>query len=216
LDDEDFEEYLSHLKHYVQRYSKAGVHHQDNIIWELWNEPNHPAFWGAPVEEYFYYARKTVRAIHEADPDACIVGPASAGMAWDYNRSLFAMGYCSLVDGITIHPYRPTMVPETLGEDYAALRFMMCEASGEELPLLCGEIGWGKEDAETQGDYLKRTMRENAQQDIRGTIWYEWRSADGNALVNDQFVKQPAFYAFQELIPPPWGLRQFAAKGEKP
>ena len=48
------------------------------MLWEIWNEPNHRAYWGAPpnAADYGRLVRLTAERIKTIDPDAVIIaGP---------------------------------------------------------------------------------------------------------------------------------------------
>ncbi len=49
--------------------------------WELWNEPNHTAFWNGTIQEYLDLYSATVRGLKRADPSAFIGGPATVSTA---------------------------------------------------------------------------------------------------------------------------------------
>ena len=55
------------------------------IIWEIWNEPNGHFWTPKPdAQQYAALALATATAVHEADKDATVVGPATAGFPWDF------------------------------------------------------------------------------------------------------------------------------------
>ncbi|MHC5055454.1 MAG: cellulase family glycosylhydrolase [Planctomycetota bacterium] len=89
------------------------------ILWELWNEPNHHAFWlpRPDVEQYMALAREVLPAIRKADPDATIVAPATSGLPLEFLGGCFERGLLDMVDAVTVHPYRQSP-PETALTDY--------------------------------------------------------------------------------------------------
>jgi xylan 1,4-beta-xylosidase len=65
--------------HWVDRY---GVVEVRNWFFEVWNEPNLPAFWPASQEDYFKLYRYTVAAIKSVDGSLKVGGPATANSQW--------------------------------------------------------------------------------------------------------------------------------------
>ncbi len=65
--------------HWVDRYGSAEVR---RWYFEVWNEPNLPAFWAGTQEDYFALYRHTALALEEVDADLRVGGPATAANAW--------------------------------------------------------------------------------------------------------------------------------------
>lgn len=163
------------------RYKGRGV------IWELWNEPNSGAFWKPKpdADDYVKWCRAVVKAVREADPDACIVGPATSKIDMDFLDECFSQGFLDLVDGVTVHPYRNHKSgPETAMDEYAELRSMM-QGARRPIPVLSGE--WGYTSLETgdvrQAKLLARQWLSNLAGGVPISIWYDWRD-DGAAPDN--------------------------------
>ncbi|MFF9275498.1 cellulase family glycosylhydrolase [Streptomyces griseosporeus] len=94
----------------AQRYAPRGVHR-----WELWNEPNIPAFWQPAPDPVAYTGllRATGRALRQADPSARVIlgglsaVPTAGGKisAPDYLAAVLAHGGGRAVDAVGYHPY---------------------------------------------------------------------------------------------------------------
>jgi len=65
--------------HWVKRY---GLDEVRRWYFEVWNEPNLPAFWAGTQEQYFELYRHTVTALKSLDPALRVGGPATAANAW--------------------------------------------------------------------------------------------------------------------------------------
>lgn len=91
-------------QHWVDRY---GVGEVSQWAFEVWNEPNLPAFWTGGQPDYFELYRHTVDALKRVDPALRVGGPATAENAWIEDF----LGYCDRhhlpVDFISTH-YYPT------------------------------------------------------------------------------------------------------------
>ncbi len=108
----------------VTRYGSLGID-----VWEIWNEPNSPAFWApAPrADAYVRLLEAAVPAIRAADPAATVLsgglaavpdegGAISAAVFLD---AVCAAGANGLVDGVAYHPYTYPLLPSDRPEGFA-------------------------------------------------------------------------------------------------
>lgn len=65
--------------HWVERYGIAEVR---EWFFEVWNEPNLPAFWTGTRDDYFKLYSRTAQAIKTVDASLRVGGPATAMTAW--------------------------------------------------------------------------------------------------------------------------------------
>jgi xylan 1,4-beta-xylosidase len=65
--------------HWVERY---GLDEVRRWYFEVWNEPNLPAFWAGTREQYFDLYRHSAGAIKGVDARLAVGGPATAANAW--------------------------------------------------------------------------------------------------------------------------------------
>lgn len=187
----------------------------ENVIWEVWNEPNHKFHWPSTpnVNEYFNLLKATYTAIKSADNQAFVVGPASAGIDWDYLEGLFSLGGLQFLDAVTVHPYRDKE-PETVGDSYDRLKRLIADSSlpGKfRPPVVSGEWGYPTHSLgitwQDQAKYIVRMFLTNYFYEIPLSIWYDWRN-DGNnfldkehnfgILINNGKPK-PAFFTFKNM-----------------
>ncbi|HEY7153151.1 MAG TPA: glycosyl hydrolase [Gemmataceae bacterium] len=88
--------------HWAARYGRDEVR---RWYFEVWNEPNLPAFWAGTQAQYFELYRHTVRAIKDVDASFRVGGPATAANAW---LSDF-LDFCALhdlpADFVSTHHY---------------------------------------------------------------------------------------------------------------
>lgn len=112
----DADEFARFVTAAVERYGPDLV-----SAWELWNEPNIPAFWKpAPdVEAYAELLQVSAAAVKAVRPDATVL---SAGVAPAYTdgtsvapvefvERLYDLGVMSQVDAVAVHPYSGTSLP---------------------------------------------------------------------------------------------------------
>lgn len=54
------------------------------LLWDIWNEPDHNQFWDRGAEQFFETWKRAVITIRRVDPTAIIVGPSLANGPWHY------------------------------------------------------------------------------------------------------------------------------------
>ncbi|NOY77415.1 MAG: glycoside hydrolase family 5 protein [Calditrichaeota bacterium] len=184
------------------------------ILWELWNEPNLGGFWKPKpdVDQYMKWCRAVVPAIRQADPKACIVGPASSGIDFRFLEAAFRRGLLEMVDAVTVHPYRSPRPPETVLPDYSQLRVLIKQYKppGKIIPILSGEWGYSTTSIsrELQGKFLARQWLTNLGFGIPVSIWYDWHD-DGQDPDNGEhnfgtvtwdYQPKPSYETMRALI----------------
>ena len=91
------------------RFVEAAIaRYKDKIrYWEVWNEPNHRAYWGAPPDaaDYGRLLRETATIIKRIEPAAKVIGGATAGMNAPFVDSYLSAGTEHLIDIISYHQY---------------------------------------------------------------------------------------------------------------
>ncbi len=200
------------------RWAAAAARHfrGRRVLWEVWNEPN-LTFWKPRPDaaQYATLCRATCRAVHEADPQATVVAPATSEVPTDFLDKLFAAGVLADLDAVSVHPYRPPdRPPETAAEDYRALRRLLAKyapAGKKRLPVLSGEWGYSSYtkgvSPETQAAYLARMQLANLLNGVPLSIWYDWmddgpdqKEAEHNfGTVRQDLSPKPAYWAARTL-----------------
>lgn len=151
-----------------------------NILWEMYNEPN-IGFWRPKpdADQYIKLALAVGQAIRRVAPDEVYIGPATSTMDFDFLEKCFRAGLLEYWAGVTVHPYRQ-QAPETVAEDYARLRGLIKQYApqGKDIPILSGEWGyssaWSGLDEPAQGKRLPRQWLINLANDVPVSIWYDW------------------------------------------
>ncbi|MDQ2822687.1 MAG: cellulase family glycosylhydrolase [Pseudomonadota bacterium] len=90
--------------HWVERY---GIEEVAQWYFEVWNEPNLPAFWTGTQEQYFALYAASVQAIKRVDARLRVGGPATAGNAWIPEFQQYCAAHQLPADFISTH-YYPT------------------------------------------------------------------------------------------------------------
>jgi xylan 1,4-beta-xylosidase len=67
------------VEHLVQRYGRDEV---KTWYFEVWNEPNHPAFYTTKIADYYALYDATVSAVKAVDASFRVGGPATAANGW--------------------------------------------------------------------------------------------------------------------------------------
>ncbi len=82
--------------------------YKDKITyWEIWNEPNHRKYWGAPPNavDYGRLVKVTAEKIRSIQPDAIIIAGSTAGINPDYNDAFLNQCDPENLDIISYHQY---------------------------------------------------------------------------------------------------------------
>jgi len=137
--------------------------------WQIWNEPN-GGFWNGTPEQYAALLAAAGKAIHEANPDAKVLGLNMAFCDVRWADKILSLVPYDCFDIACFHPYRVMGAPEdkfdwwmldqyvkswnakTLDENYPLIRMTLLEQTdelikvmkkhGEPKPLWVTEICW--------------------------------------------------------------------------
>lgn len=126
----------------TKHYLPMGVH-----TFELWNEPNNPAFWPSGVDPAAYVPllRAGYRAIKAVDPSATVLmGGLMPGGALGYLQGLYAAGARGFYDAANFHMYPHGDPQQCSSASFClldALRQTMLE-HGDAAPVWITEFGW--------------------------------------------------------------------------
>jgi len=175
------------------RWAVAAARHfaDRGVIWEVYNEPNNPAFWQTTdANEYAALAAAVKHAFRDAVPDERLIGPSVGEMDFAFLETAFSAGLLDSFAGVSVHPYLRTN-PENVANEYSRLRDLIdryrSADSGNSLPIISGEWGyssvWRGMNEEMQALMLARQFLTNAANGIPLSIWYDWR--DDGADPND-------------------------------
>ncbi|HWU43323.1 MAG TPA: cellulase family glycosylhydrolase, partial [Bdellovibrio sp.] len=148
-------------------YAYLGQNGGKGMMFEIWNEPNGSQFWvpypGAAAltpngADYAALLHAASVAIHTADPNAAVIGPALSMLVvtpWvttflsqkflDHNK--ISQSILADMDAFSVHPYRfgKNAPPESAIYSYNQLRIAMENASGpcqRQLPIVSSEWGY--------------------------------------------------------------------------
>jgi len=167
---------LSAAKHFAGR----------KVIWETYNEPNIAQFWPPKpnVDDYIALAIAVGRAFREL-PDERLIGPATAGVDFEFLEACFRAGLLKYWSAVSVHPYRRS-APETVTQDYCRLRRMIerYAPTGKHVDIFAGEWGysaaWPELNDAKQGELLARSWLTNVSNGIPVSIWYDWHDDGTN------------------------------------
>jgi len=215
----------------VKRYGPNGTFWNSNQpavpirTWQVWNEPNVPAFWQAkPVEStYVNLLRVAHTAIKKADPRARVMLAGLPNYSWKILDNIYRIrGARGLFDVLGVHPYtaKPTDVISILSN----VRGVMTHYGDGRKPMMADEIAWGSGRGDTQFGYdigttpsgqasrldqLMGLLAKNRQRlGLVAFYWYTWASGDrANMSVfdftglfrysNGQFQAKPVYGVYQ-------------------
>jgi len=166
------------------KWAVASLGHFKNrgVLWEVWNEPNGGSFWkpNPNADDYAKLALTVSKAMHEANPNEMVVGPALSGANLGFVEVSAKAGVLPYWSGVTIHPYFQH-APESYGVAYEKTRALIKKYAkpGQAIDVMCGESGystsWSGIDETTHGKYLARLFLFDVLTKVPLTIWYDWR-----------------------------------------
>ncbi|MGQ9454316.1 MAG: cellulase family glycosylhydrolase [Armatimonadota bacterium] len=197
------------------RFAAQAVRHfrGKGVLWEIWNEPNLAQFWrpSPNPEHYVRLVEAVSRAMKKEDPECTILAPALSGWDFGFLETVCRLGLLSHIDVVSVHPYGCS-VPEDAKRYYERVRRIIAEykPAGKNIPVVSGEWGYsavGGFSVDRQAEYLTRMFLVNLMNDIRLSIWYDWRD-DGPdpeerehhfGTVYLDLREKPAYFAMQTL-----------------
>lgn len=214
------------VKHLTYRYGEDEV---KKWYFEVWNEPNHPAFFSeyTDINKYFELYDGASRAVKRVNSDYRVGGPASAGLAWvsetidhcrknDVPLDFISTHYYGVEgafdsDGTRVTRLKPV---EYLTDAIKSRASEICKKEG--YPLLVTE--WSSSysprdpihDSYVSAPYLLRAIR---QCEGHADMMSYWTYTDifeevgppptpfhgGFGLINVQSLKKPTFHVYSFL-----------------
>jgi hypothetical protein len=182
----DWDEFCTAL---VQRY-KGQIK-----MYELWNEPDQPAFTGT-LAEMVELTQHLYNAVRANDPNALVASPSAISVSWLI--SYFAAGGPRGVDVLGTHGYLEEAgnEPEALPQKKAtAWHPMMLEYGLANKPIWDTESSWGQDvradlSPSAEAAFLARDYLLHWSVGITAFYWYEWDSSIWGTLWNSNVVNQ--------------------------
>ena len=180
-------------------------------LYQITWEPVYPWGFGGTDEDLVRIYQLAYPALHEADPQAVVLGPTGGGINpgdLEWLERLLAKGLTRAIDGVSIHPYH-SMPPEPNGlvEHVRALKEAVRQAAGRDLPLYGTEQGWATgEDPAKELDQARSLLRANL-------IMFGEGFRCNFAFYAVDYWNEPGYGYFYNLNPKiPWGSDKVAPK----
>jgi hypothetical protein len=195
--------------------------------WQIWNEPNIPAFWatGPDPAGYAKLLETASRAVRAADPGAEIVtaGLPTSHMgipAAEFLAGIYKAGAKGSFDTVAIHAYAPT--PAGVIERTRDAREVIAR-NRDDARLWITEVGWGtggepgpltvspQKQAANVEQTLKTLSAERGALGVRGVVLFQWRDPKPfpgrraiwpyyAGLTDDSGNPKPSFSAFEHAV----------------
>jgi hypothetical protein len=218
----DLVAYCRYARAVVQRY-KDRVRH-----WELWHEPDNPAFWQPQdnMRGYVQLLKHAYPLLKAADPTCVIhVGGMSRSLPMSL-KNIYEAGGKGFFDVLNIHPFANPLVPGALGAVQHMHKFVcrvMESYNDGDKPIWFTEIGcpgmtapqsttkwWlgANPDADIQAQWVSTVYSEALQwKNVKKIFWCFFRDtrnhfqcgSDFDGLVTHDFAKKPSFDAYKAL-----------------
>ncbi|HWI57909.1 MAG TPA: beta-galactosidase, partial [Bacillota bacterium] len=130
--------FANFMKKIVMRY-RSRIH-----SWEIWNEPDNPAYWLGSVEQFASLLAAGSQAVRQTDPNVKIV---MGGLAWNLNfleALLTNAPALTNIDIINLHNYYETWSDDPLERlpDYLGRASDVLRSHGQHQPLWMAEVGY--------------------------------------------------------------------------
>ncbi|MCC3158561.1 hypothetical protein LJ737_15030 [Hymenobacter sp. 15J16-1T3B] len=90
------------VRHWEARYGRREV---ESWYFEVWNEPNYPAFFSGTQADYFCLYAATARAIKRVSATYRVGGPASSGVGWIDETLSYCAHQQVPLDFVSTHDY---------------------------------------------------------------------------------------------------------------
>ena len=144
-DPADFARFLSVL---VNRF-KGRIH-----SWELWNEPDNPAYWTGSAEQYAALVKAGSDAVRRADPSATVVLGGLAGNLSFAAELLKDDDLSPYIDVINLHAYYETWNDDSLAQiqTYVAKAADLIAQYGHHQQIWMAEVGYSSFRPPDSGD----------------------------------------------------------------
>jgi hypothetical protein len=227
--------YAAFARAVVLRYGSRGTFWRTNRQipkvpiewWQVWNEPNIPAFW--PPQPYYSRYMALLRAAHaaikSADPAAKVVLAGLPNYSWLELARLYKFrGARTLFDVVAVHPY--TKTPQGVITIIGYVRQEMNLAGDGTKPIIADEISWPSSLGQTihdtgydfatteagQAQNIARVLpmlaRNRRRLGLAGFYYYDWAGLERQnylafdfsglfRLSDGVFVAKPAFDVFR-------------------
>ncbi len=162
-------------------YLTAVVTHAAGRIkyWELWNEPNNPAYYCGSVSTLVTLAQHARVIIKNLDPDAVILSPGMAGGAYGpvwFNEWL-AAGGAATIDAVSFHGYWSHFAEDVL-TSIAGYKAVMASNGISNLPMWDTEAnGKTMPGITATADFLSKYYLLQWSEGVSRFLWYAYDSA---------------------------------------
>ncbi len=233
-------EFLHFVRAAVHRYGPGGEFWRMNPdlrrkpirAWQVWNEPNLPAFWADPdPAAYARLLRAMSRAIRSEDPGATIVlagmpRSVAARPIDDYLAELYEIpGFARLFDVVAVHAYAGDVAGLKSVVDDA--RALMDRSGDGEKPIWITEFGWASagpardtmrvkspaEQAELLRGSVDAMRRAAAQSGVRVLVWYDLQDYSRPPAEPDRFTWHTGLFGSDGGPKPAWEVFAEVARG---
>lgn len=201
-------------------FARAAAHrYGSQVIWEIWNEPDHN--FGQPPnhKDYVDFAVEACRQIRSVAPNAAVIGPAASGFVWPLLHDFTAADRTGCFDAVSIHPYRDEP-PESVLRDWASARSRVRQYGCTGCPtFVSSEWGYssvaGVLSPDEQAQFVVRAYLLNVMAGIPVSIIYDWQD-DGPlptekeanfGLLDISGKPKPAYHLIGQIANELTGLR---------
>lgn len=194
----NIEDWRSYVRTVATRY-KGRIRH-----YEIWNEPNHTAYYTGTIDQLVTLAQEAFNIIKEIDPSAVVLTPSATadGLIWLSNY--LSRGGGNFADVIGYHFYVGILPPEATVTLINRVQDVVAK-SGINKPLWNTEAGWSVPSIfpdDEAAAYVARSYILNWAAGVDRFYWYAWDNRNFVTLrmtTNDDVTLTPAAIAYGEI-----------------
>jgi len=232
--------YLHFVRSAVRRYGPGGefwrmhpdLDRKPIKAWQVWNEPNLPAFWADPdPDAYVRMLRAVSSTIRGEDPDATIVlaGMPRSVVTYpidEYLADLYEIPrFARLFDAVAVHAYAGDVAGLTSVVDDT--RELMDRAGDAAKPIWVTEFGWASagpardaarvktpaEQAALLRDAVEELRSAAAESGVRVVVWYDLQDYSRPLAEPDRFTWHTGLFGSDGSPKPAWNAFTEVAGG---
>lgn len=152
--------------------------------WEVWNEPEDPAFYSGDIATLVLLQRTAFETIKRLDPTLLVITPSSNGTAegFRWQSAFLAAGGGKYTDILGFHGYWNDPRPEVAIGIIRRFKDLFEEHGLGDKPVWDTEAGWPAtmEDADAQAAFVARSYLIRWGLGIDRFYWYAYEGGGGN------------------------------------
>lgn len=162
--------------------------------YEIWNEPNQPAFYSGSMSTLLTMAKEAYSIIKGIDSSAQVLTPAPTWTSTSPSQWMsqwFSIGGKYYADVVSFHAYTGKTTPESVTRNVDNMRAVMKQYGVSYKPLFNSEYAWGRDSLipsqYDQAAFVSRALVLLWAKGIPRTYWYAWNNPSWGTLYSSTY-----------------------------